>query len=104
MSYIEDIFENQLILCQIDGFVREFKFSKTRKWRADFCWIKQMIIVEIEGCVFQCGRHVRGKGFTADCEKYNEATILGYRVLRVTTEHVQNGKALDWVERLINDP
>lgn len=73
-----------------------------------------MIIVEIEGCVFprgthvrgkgcvfQGGRHVRGKGFTADCEKYNEATILGYRVLRVTTEHVQNGKALDWVERLL---
>jgi hypothetical protein len=46
-------------------------------------------------------RHTSGVGFTGDCEKYNEALIGGWRVLRVTGEQVSSGAALDWVRRAL---
>jgi hypothetical protein len=35
---------------------------------------------------------------TADMEKYNEAALLGYTVLRVTKYHLINGQAIRWVK------
>lgn len=32
------------------------------------------------------GRHTQGAGYTKDCEKYNEAVSMGWRVFRVTTK------------------
>jgi len=55
--------------------------------------------MEVEGAVFVAGRHTRGSGFLADCEKYNEATLLGWSVLRVTDRHIKSGLALDWLQR-----
>lgn len=81
---------------------REVKFNSTKKWRYDFIWEEHMLIVEVEGGIWTNGRHVRGKGFTEDCEKYNEATLLGWKVIRVTAEHIKNGKALEWIERALS--
>ena len=101
MSKIEDEFEFHLKLAKITGWVREYKFHPQRKWRSDFCWPDYKIFVEIEGGVYMQGRHTRGKGFTADCEKYNEAVLLGWHVLRVTSQQVKNGQALQWIEKAI---
>src|SRR5256885_16223115 len=68
----------------IKGWEREVRFHPSRKWRADFLWPTPPLIVEVEGGSFVSGRHTRGTSFEADCEKYAEAAILGYRVLRVT--------------------
>jgi len=62
--------------------LREYKFHETRKWRFDFCWPDIKVAVELEGGVFSGGRHTRGMGFVADCEKYNQAALLGWRVFR----------------------
>lgn len=87
---------------KITGWVREFYFHpKVRKWHSDFCWPDINFIVEVEGGVHSKGRHVRPKGFTDDCEKYNEALLLGYRVLRVTTAQVKSEKAINWIERAL---
>lgn len=45
-----------------------------------------MIAVEIEGGSWINGRHTRGKGYRNDCEKYLEAAILGWTVLRFTSD------------------
>ena len=82
---------------------REFMFHPQRRWRADFCWPEKMLIVEAEGGVWANGRHSRGKGFIADCTKYNEATLLGYTVLRVTMEHIKSGQAIDWIMRFLEN-
>ncbi len=74
------------------------RYPKARRWRADFCWVPQKLIVEVEGGIYTSGRHVRGKGFEGDCEKYNEAQMLGYSVLRVTSKHIKSGQALNWIE------
>ena len=82
-------------------FVREYKFCPTRRWRADFVFVDQKLIVEVEGGIWTDGRHTRGKGFEKDCEKYNSAVIAGFRVLRVTGDQIKTGQALDWVEQAL---
>jgi len=76
---------------------REYRFAAPRRWRADFCWPDQKLIVEIEGGQWIQGRHQRGSGFALDCAKYNAAVLAGYRVLRYTTEMVRLGRAIEEV-------
>jgi very-short-patch-repair endonuclease len=77
----------------------ELKFHPTRKWRFDLAFQDQQLAIEIDGAVFMQGRHSRGVGITKDCEKICEAVILGWRVMRVTTDMVKSGEALNLVER-----
>lgn len=74
---------------------REFHFMDGRKWRADFAFVDEKILVEIEGGVFTRGGHTRGAAYTKNCQKYNHAALLGYRILRFTTDQVLNGDAID---------
>jgi len=62
---------------------REYQFCPTRKWRSDYR--TGSTLIELEGGVFSGGRHVRPGGFTEDAFKYNAATLLGYRVIRIAT-------------------
>lgn len=79
-SKLEILFEQMLIENKIK-YQKEFRFHPVRKWRFDFL-IDKNIAVEIEGGIWNYGRHNRGSGFIADAEKYNEATILGFKLLR----------------------
>lgn len=81
--------------------VREYRFIPSRKYRADFCWPEHKVICEVEGGVWTNGRHNRAKGFIEDCSKYNQATCLGYKVLRITGEHIKSGEAVAWIEKLV---
>lgn len=69
----------------------EYRFAPPRRWRLDWAFVRQRIAIEIEGGVFVRGRHSRGKGMVNDMEKYNRATVLGWRVLRYTPEQVKRG-------------
>jgi len=75
---------------------REYRFSPPRRWRFDFAWPDEKVAVEVEGGTWSFGRHVRGRGYAADCEKYNAAVIDGWRVLRFT-----GGMLRDDVERCV---
>jgi hypothetical protein len=75
----------------------EWVFAPPRRWRFDLAWPARMLAVEIEGGIWTGGRHTRGKGFEADCEKYNAAVLGGWRVLRVTGGMIRSGKALSIV-------
>lgn len=87
--------------CKAEGipFVREHRFDRIRKWRFDFVIYPTdtKIAIEIEGR----GRHQSFGGFEKDCEKYAEAAILGWRVIRVTPAQVMSGQAIDWVLRAL---
>lgn len=71
----------------------EYRFHDMRKWRFDFAWPAQRVAVEIEGGIWSKGRHVRGAGFIADCEKYNEAARLGWYVLRIPAHFLEDWHA-----------
>lgn len=74
---------------------REFVFAAPRKWKFDFAFTDQKIAVEVEGGTWKQGRHNRGGGYESDCRKYSHAAILGWRIIRVTTEMVLSGEAVD---------
>lgn len=67
---------------------REYRFDAHRRWKTDFAWPEHKIIVEIEGGTRRQGRHNRYQGYRDDCEKYNAATVQGWRVLRYTGEMI----------------
>jgi len=69
-------------------YEREFKFHPTRNWKFDFAWPSK-VAVEVEGGAFSGGRHTRGAGFTEDCEKYNRAVLLGWKLLRFTPQMLE---------------
>jgi len=72
---------------------REFRFHPTRRWRADFAHLESRTLIEIEGGIYVNGRHNRAAGFAADLEKYLEACLDGWRVVRLgpnelTSDHL----------------
>jgi very-short-patch-repair endonuclease len=90
--------------CELIGLpkpVAEFRFHPTRRWRFDWAWPDRSIAVEVDGAVFTGGRHTRGAGYEKDLEKLSEALCLGWRVLRVSTGMVRDGRALGYIERLL---
>ena len=93
LKYIKD----QLTLAGI-YFKTEVQFAKPRKYRADIhvCLINATdkeflkIIIEYEGLVSLKSRHTTLTGYTNDCDKYNLATSLGYKVYRYTALNYKN--------------
>jgi very-short-patch-repair endonuclease len=81
--------------------VSEYRFHPSRRWRFDYALPQHSVAIEVEGGVWTQGRHTRGKGYLGDLAKYNEATILGWRVLRFTPGQVKDGTALKALERLL---
>jgi hypothetical protein len=87
--------EKQLALA---GFVvvTEYEFAKPRKYRADISVNVfspkglQHILIEYEGLVSSKSRHTTLTGYTKDCDKYNIATSLGYKVYRYTALNYKN--------------
>ena len=100
-SLTEEILASEILMANLPTPTREYKFSEKRGWRFDFAWPELMAALEIEGGIWSGGRHVRGKGFISDCEKYNEAALLGWRVLRVPTDWVIDGLAIGLIKRLL---
>lgn len=50
---------------------------------------------------FSQGRHSRGAGAERDYEKHNEAVLRGWRVLYVGPNQIEDGRAIEWVERAL---
>ena len=69
------------------NFVQEHRFHPTRKWRFDFAIPEHMVVIEYEGLIAEKSRHTTIDGFTGDCNKYNAAVLMGWRVLRYTARN-----------------
>ncbi|HAV5429455.1 TPA: DUF559 domain-containing protein [Acinetobacter baumannii] len=91
----------QQLKTQKINFEQEYKFHPKRKWRADFLITGTKILVEVEGGIWSGGRHTRGKGYIGDMEKYNSAAMMGFTVIRFSTEQVKAGVAIKQIEQLV---
>ncbi len=80
---------------------QEHRFAPPRRFRFDFAWPEQKLAVEIEGGTWGKSRHTTGKGYGKDCEKYNLAVLMGWRVLRFTGDMVKSGEAIEVIRRAI---
>jgi len=70
---------------------REYRFDPVRRWRADFAHLPSRTLIEIEGGIWVWGRHNRSAGFVADMEKYLEAALAGWSVIRLADAHLEVG-------------
>ena len=113
-SKAEELFLFHVKLCGLVEPVREYKFSVTtkRRWRFDFAWPDLGIAVEIEGVTHygqnrdgstKLSRHQTSRGYQNDLDKYNTATLEGWRVLRFSQHHVKSGAAIEILERLLSN-
>lgn len=89
------------ILTQIQALglptpVAEHPFHPTRGYRFDLAWPDLMVALEVEGGtrLKGGGRHNRHDGYSEDCRKYTAAQVLGWLVVRATTEMVESGEAV----------
>ena len=94
---------HQLMENQLDIPKAEYRFLKKRRFRFDFAWPDRMMAVEVEGGVWTGGRHTRGQGYSRDLEKYNLATLHGWRVFRFTTQDVTTQKAIAFISAVMDN-
>ena len=74
----------------IIDFVEELEFHPNRKFRFDWAIPSLMIAIEYEGVFSKKSRHTTISGFNEDCFKYNQAQILGWKVLRYTAKNYKD--------------
>lgn len=94
-------FERLLRSVGLPAPVREHRFHAIRRWRFDYAWLAEKVALEVEGGVWTGGRHTRGAGFLGDMEKYNAATIAGWRVVRVTPSKLCASATIGMLESLL---
>jgi very-short-patch-repair endonuclease len=99
-SDAEELFAQQLELSDLPPHEYNYQFHPERKWEIDFAWPEQKVALEVEGW----GRHQTWQGFRNDCEKYNEATMLGWKVFRVPADLIDMGVGIYYVEHALNMP
>jgi hypothetical protein len=99
----EKIFLSLLRSAHIPIPVAEHKFCETRRWRFDWAWIDRKIALEIEGGVWSGGRHTRGVGFLKDMEKYNQATLEGWRVFRTTPQGLTTQTTIEMLKKALEN-
>ena len=82
--------------------VKEYRFHPQRRWRFDYALPEHKIALEVEGGVWTGGRHTRPQGFLGDIEKYNTATLMGWRVFRTTPEELVRSATLNLLRQAIS--
>lgn len=97
-SELEQLLVKQL---QCAGFVEPEREYPTGygECRFDFAWPEIKLAVEVEGGIWQGGRHTRGAGFSKDCDKYNHAAIDGWCVIRLTGAHLNKRAGIETIKR-----
>lgn len=90
--------------CEANGYllIREHTFSEQREWRLDwavFNGTKKIVAIEYEGIFSRKSRHTTLSGFSEDSDKYREAALQGWKVLRYTAKNYKN--LLDDLKKLI---
>lgn len=88
---------NLMLLQELETYLRsvwgdletEYKFHPDRKWRSDYASPSRKILLEIEGGLWNNGRHTRPKGYQNDIEKYNSAQDLGFTLYRYSYDDLR---------------
>lgn len=82
-----------------EGWLQEFRFNSVRKFKFDYAHLKLRIAVEIEGGIYTGTGHAKTGRYLSDMEKYNDAQIRGWIVLRYG--HGQEKLIADDIKRAI---
>lgn len=78
---------------------KEYKFHPVRKWRFDYAIPAIEMAIEVEGGVWTGGRHTSSRGFLGDMEKYNEAALSGWCLVRTTPDKLLTSETIELIKR-----
>lgn len=81
----------------------EYRFHDTRKWRFDWAWLGHKVAMEIDGGIYMSrgGAHRSVTGIKRDIEKFNQATCLGWRIIRRTPEDVLKLETVELIRKVM---
>jgi very-short-patch-repair endonuclease len=90
-SLAEEALHEALLAEPLPGWdlCREHEFHPERAWRFDFAFPSQKLAAEVDGKY-----HRTHRGQSNDCEKLNQAVLMGWRVLRFPAG--EKRKAAEW--------
>jgi hypothetical protein len=60
------------------------------------------IAIEIQGGIWVKSHHTSGKGIQRDCEKLNLCVLAGYHPLLITSDMIDDLRAVDRIKELMN--
>ena len=85
--YPQLIFEREF--SDIDAWEKDYqerylKSKRSKRYRLDFAHLQSKVGVEIQGGVYNRGRHVTGSGYERDCKKYNLAYTSEWTIFLLT--------------------
>jgi very-short-patch-repair endonuclease len=77
--------------------------NKRRRYRFDFCVPDFKLLIEIDGGIWLAGggAHSHPLDIERNMRKQNDATLLGYRLIRFTPEEVTNGHAISFTQKVL---
>ena len=82
-------------------FERQVRIHPERKFTADFYIRAARLVIEVDGGGYVNGRHSRGKGIERDAEKSFYIARMPARLIRVTPDHIKDGRALKWIQEAL---
>ena len=83
--------------------ILEHRFDLKRRFRFDIAWLDKKVALEVEGGIYRKGGGAHS-GITAqlrDIEKYNLATVQGWRVLRVEPKNLLKTETFEMVKKCL---
>jgi hypothetical protein len=77
--------------------VTEYQFHPERKWRFDYAILEHKIAIEQEGGIWMKGKgaHSRPTGILRDMQKYTQANIFGWIIIRRTPDQLITNETLN---------
>ena len=94
-SELEDLLMLEIEAAGLPTPKRQYRFHSSRRWLADFAWVEQRLIVEVNGMTHVASRgHTSFEGIHRDYEKANGAQDMGYRYYQFDREMVEDGTAI----------
>jgi hypothetical protein len=83
----------------IDAWEKDYqerysKSKRSKRYRLDFAHLSSKTGVEIQGGVYNRGRHVTGSGYERDCRKYNLAYTSRWTIFLLTSTMAKDSEWL----------
>jgi very-short-patch-repair endonuclease len=100
-SELEMILAHRLAIAGLLPFEIQYPVVPGRRFRYDLAFVHQRVAIEVQGGIWSGGRHARGSGIAADCEKLSLAASLGWRVLPVTRDMIESGQAVELIRQAL---
>lgn len=102
MSDLEDLLLFHIRVSGLPEPVREYAFLPGRKFRADLAYVKDKLLIEVQGGIFAKSAHNTGQGLERDYTKYNLANLSGWRVLQFSRSMIEDGSAVEFIKKCLN--